>query len=170
MYSSLPPSSVFVGVVGGEETDPLPWAWYILASSWPLPIFFLKRILLLPNQFETCCRGHTLALCCFLIPRDGATLPAIAPQGSGKRAEERKRGGKKKKEEQQAVYLPLCDMRIMVLQWLHGVSHQNFEKFFAFWHCYSRLDFTVHLCFSTLPNYVWQKKIRRPFGLSIAYL
>lgn len=29
-------------------------AAYMLASSWNLPMFFLYRILLLPNQFDTC--------------------------------------------------------------------------------------------------------------------
>lgn len=63
-------------VVGGSVSSPaelgvegelawLPWAdtlvaltavlaAYMLASSWNLPMFFLYRILLLPNQFETC--------------------------------------------------------------------------------------------------------------------
>lgn len=29
-------------------------AAYMLASSWNLPMFFLYRILLFPNQFDTC--------------------------------------------------------------------------------------------------------------------
>lgn len=32
-------------------------AAYMLASSWNLPMFFLYRILLLPNQFDTCQTG-----------------------------------------------------------------------------------------------------------------
>lgn len=32
-------------------------AAYMLASSWNLPMFFLYRILLLPNQFDTCGDG-----------------------------------------------------------------------------------------------------------------
>ena len=59
---TVAPSSVLVavavGVVGEERADPptvdLLAGAYMFASSWPLFIFFLKRILLLPNQLDTC--------------------------------------------------------------------------------------------------------------------
>ena len=100
----FPPSSVLVGVVGGEEAaEALLLVEYMLASSWPLPIFFLKRIRLLPNQLDTCRddgavnTGIVLSLV-LQEPRNGELELELERERERERERKREKEGEKEKQ------------------------------------------------------------------------
>ena len=81
---SPPPSpasaSCFGPMVAGSDTSGGDiFDVYIVASSWPLPTFFLKRMRLLPNQFDTWTQGSTHVTPGPPVPPSPVSPPVPAP-------------------------------------------------------------------------------------------